>query len=153
MIVRVHFRRHFGRPQTAMPRPPVTPFLASFPRFSKSNRIISFADPHPLTPLESYRFKNRGGGRVPPSLNPVPACHPEPAVAGGICFSFASFLLCVPLRSQRLCVIFSCSHLFLPRCFYPWLLQSLERLIQCPQNNSLSISANIRTPAATAAIC
>jgi hypothetical protein len=28
---------------------------------SKSHRIISFADPHPLTLLESYRFKNMAG--------------------------------------------------------------------------------------------
>ncbi len=26
-----------------------------------SHRIISFADPHPLTTIESYRYKNRGG--------------------------------------------------------------------------------------------
>ena len=32
----------------------------------KSHRVISFADPHPLIPLESYRFKNRVGG--PPRL-------------------------------------------------------------------------------------
>ena len=29
---------------------------------SKSNGIISFTDPHPLTLLESYRFENRVGG-------------------------------------------------------------------------------------------
>src|SRR5882762_1012204 len=28
---------------------------------AKSHRIISFTDPHPLTLLKSYRFKNRGG--------------------------------------------------------------------------------------------
>ena len=28
---------------------------------SKSHQIISFADPHPLTLLESYLFKNTGG--------------------------------------------------------------------------------------------
>jgi hypothetical protein len=153
MIVRAHFRPHFRGPLTATPRPPLTPFLASFSRFSKSHRIISFADPHPLTPLESYRFKNRGGGRVSPTPS-HPVLGVTRARRGGRDLLFLClFLLCVPLRSQRLCVIFSCSRLSLPRCFYPSVLQSLERLIQCPQNNTLSISANTRTPAATAAIC
>src|SRR5713101_1774575 len=31
----------------------------------KSFPVISFADPHPLTPLESYRFKNQGGEGCP----------------------------------------------------------------------------------------
>jgi hypothetical protein len=31
----------------------------------KSHRIISFTDPHPLTLLKSYRFKNRGGRVYP----------------------------------------------------------------------------------------
>jgi len=39
------------------------PILASLT--PKSHRIISFADPHPLTLLESYRFENRGGGPTP----------------------------------------------------------------------------------------
>src|SRR5580693_617451 len=110
MIVRAHFRRHFGRSQTAMPRPPVILSPAFFPRFPKSCQIISFADPHPLTPLESYRFKNRGEG-LSLSLNPVPACHPEPAAAGGICFFLAYLLL----------------------FFYPSLLQSPERLSHVPK--------------------
>src|SRR5712691_5951247 len=36
----------------------------------KSFPVISFADPHPLTPLESYRFKNQGGEGCP-SLSPL----------------------------------------------------------------------------------
>jgi hypothetical protein len=35
---------------------------------SKSHRIISFAAPHPLTLLKSYRFKNRGGVPIPGAL-------------------------------------------------------------------------------------
>ncbi len=38
------------------------PFHARHSRPSKSHQIISFADPRPLTPLQSYRFKNRGEG-------------------------------------------------------------------------------------------
>jgi hypothetical protein len=33
-------------------------YLSAYP---KSHRIISFADPHPLNPLESYRFKKHKG--------------------------------------------------------------------------------------------
>src|SRR5258708_16659446 len=33
-------------------------FHHPFSQTSKSHQIISFADPHPLTLLESYRFKN-----------------------------------------------------------------------------------------------
>src|SRR5713101_4624834 len=36
----------------------------------KSFPVISFADPHPLTPLESYRFINQGGEGCP-SLSPL----------------------------------------------------------------------------------
>jgi hypothetical protein len=35
------------------------------PLSRKSFPFISFADPHPLTPLQSYRFKNSGGGLTP----------------------------------------------------------------------------------------
>jgi hypothetical protein len=38
-----------------------TPYLPS----PKSFPLISFTDPHPLTLLESYRFKNSGGGCIP----------------------------------------------------------------------------------------
>src|SRR5260370_7539394 len=34
------------------------------PRANKHRRITSFADPHPLTPLESYRFKKSTGPGV-----------------------------------------------------------------------------------------
>jgi hypothetical protein len=36
----------------------------------KSHGIISFTDPHPLTPSESYRFKNSAGRVYSPCLNP-----------------------------------------------------------------------------------
>ena len=46
----------------------------------KSCPVISFADPHPLTPVESYRFKNHGGKGAllathhsPLHLNPLAA--------------------------------------------------------------------------------
>ena len=74
MIVSPHPRR--GRPYSAN---------SLFPHL-KSHRIISFADPHPLTLLESYRFKNIAGALLPSraprfagegaSSNPsnIPAC-------------------------------------------------------------------------------
>ncbi len=47
-------------------RPPALPFLSRIPvphpLSPNSHRIISFADHHPLTPIESYRYKNVGGG-------------------------------------------------------------------------------------------
>src|SRR5258708_28010240 len=41
--------------------------------YFKSHRNISFADRHPLTLLESYRFKNVGGGGIvkPPTFQPA----------------------------------------------------------------------------------
>src|SRR6266436_5885610 len=50
-------RRHILR----FPFLPAIP-LPFHPPPSKSHQIISFADPHPLTPLQSYRSKNRGEG-------------------------------------------------------------------------------------------
>jgi hypothetical protein len=162
MIVRAHFRPHFRGPLTATPRPPVSLSLTSFPRFFKSHRITSFADPHPLTLLESYRFKNRGGGRVPgPSHVPHPvspssksitvlsrACLPQAGAARDL-LSLASFLLCV-LSFLRYLFLF-------PPVFTSLLLPVVTSIFRkaksCPQNNTLSISANTRTPAATAAIC
>ncbi len=48
--------------------------------YSKSHRIISFADPHPLNLLESYRFKNIGGrGRLQPSNLPTSTPRSEPS--------------------------------------------------------------------------
>ena len=108
MIVRADFRRHFGGPLTATPRPPLTLSPAYLPLFPKSCQIISFADPHPLTPLESYRFK-KGRGEVPgPSHLPVIPVHsvvqvnyrvipslPAQAGAARDLLSLASYLLCV----------------------------------------------------------
>src|SRR6266700_1948087 len=54
----------------------VTSLHPYFP-FSKSLPHNLFADPHPLTPVESYRFKNSGGGGPdvshPPSISPLAA--------------------------------------------------------------------------------
>ena len=36
----------------------------SLPPYAKPHRIISFADAHPLSPLESYLFENMGEGRT-----------------------------------------------------------------------------------------
>src|SRR6266566_2486722 len=46
----------------------VTSLHPYFP-FSKSLPHNLFADPHPLTPVESYRFKNRGGTSFKPKAN------------------------------------------------------------------------------------
>src|SRR5260370_7325725 len=42
--------------------------LRPFPAPSNSHGIISFADPHPLNPVVSYRYKNIGGQGAPPGL-------------------------------------------------------------------------------------
>src|SRR5712691_4755422 len=56
LIVSSHSRRFVLLPTI----PPF--FYPRQPQPPKSNQIISFADPHPLTLLESYRSKNMGGG-------------------------------------------------------------------------------------------
>jgi hypothetical protein len=48
-------------------RIPSRPSPALLGRASNSHEIISFADPHPLTLLESYRFKNIRGWGSPPT--------------------------------------------------------------------------------------
>jgi len=64
-------------PLNFSPRPIPTPFTLSLegrPQFLNSNRIISFADPHLLTPVTSYRYKNhRGQGGLSPSSNFQPS--------------------------------------------------------------------------------
>src|SRR6266566_3059071 len=55
----------------------VTSLHPYFP-FSKSLPHNLFADPHPLTPVESYRFKNSGGGwsrRFTPTLHKSFSCN------------------------------------------------------------------------------
>src|SRR6266571_2204870 len=56
----------------------VTSLHPSFP-FSKSLPHNLFADPHPLTPVESYRFKNSGGRgwsrRFTPTLHKSFSCN------------------------------------------------------------------------------
>jgi hypothetical protein len=154
MIVRAHFRPHFRGPLAATPRPPVTLFLASFPLFPKSHRIISFADPHPLTPLESYRFKNRGGGSVSLSLPQPGPCESSRARRGGRDL----FFLCLFLTLRSSAFSASLRYLFLfPSVFTSLLLPvvtSISRKAKsCPQNNTLILNVNTRTPAATAAAC
>src|SRR5712692_199883 len=59
----------------------------TFPPSPNSHGIISFADPHPLTPIESYRFTKQSGEGVPSfrpdsqdkPLTPVLATHPNPS--------------------------------------------------------------------------
>src|SRR5947207_6347527 len=43
--------------------------LRKLPRSTNSFGITSFADPHPLTPIESYRFKNPGEGQAQVTLS------------------------------------------------------------------------------------
>src|SRR5271169_6563640 len=64
LILGRHSRRFAPRFTTSLSHSLPAPLSA------KSHQIISFADPHPLNPLESYRFKNEGGG-------PAFLCHPE----------------------------------------------------------------------------
>src|SRR5882757_1298903 len=56
LIVRRHVRRFILQPAT------FASFYPASSRPPKSHRIISFADPHPLTLFKSYRSKNRGRG-------------------------------------------------------------------------------------------
>src|SRR6267154_399615 len=64
--------------------------------------LISFADPHPLTPLLSYRFKNRGRGASSFSSSLLLSCHPEP-LREGSAFSFPRcFLASLTFTSERL---------------------------------------------------
>ena len=84
---------------TAMPpRRPLSTFLylitTPVTLTAKSHRIISFADPHPLTPLLSYRFKNRGRGGLLFLIIPSSLLSSRTA-AGGICFFIPSLLSCV----------------------------------------------------------
>src|SRR5271169_1496273 len=46
------------------------------PGRSNSFTHISFADPHPLNSVVSYRYKNRGGGANCPTLHSLPAGTP-----------------------------------------------------------------------------
>lgn len=58
------------------------------PRNSNPRIFTSFTDPHPLTPLESHRFKNRGEGchlsscRVP--VNPIECAVPKILLASSL---------------------------------------------------------------------
>ena len=53
--------------RTSSPISPFLPYTNLYPLSltPKSHGIISFTDPHPLTLLESYRFKNSGRGYSP----------------------------------------------------------------------------------------
>jgi hypothetical protein len=69
-------------------------------------RITSFADPHPLTPIESNLYKNhRGQGCSIQESSPIffhrapKPCHPE---RSGICLSLSLFLYLVIPTSQNL---------------------------------------------------
>ncbi len=44
------------------------------PLFANSHRIIFFAHPHPLTPIESYSCKKRGEGSLTPSCGRRASC-------------------------------------------------------------------------------
>src|SRR6267154_5099547 len=59
LFCRVLASSHFWIPSR------LSPALLGCP--SNSHGIISFADPHPLTLLQSYRFKNIGGTLYPPT--------------------------------------------------------------------------------------
>ena len=106
LIVSLHSRR-----RTLSPAAP----SASYPhptQFPKSHQIISFADPHPLTSLESYRFRNRGRG-------PIIPLHPAWFLRSGCIYGARDLLFLYLVTSLR-------------RCF------NLERLIHVPQTKHRS---------------
>ncbi len=87
----------------------------------KSFPIISFADPHSLTPMESYRFKNQGGsGHLQFSYLPPPPTCPERS---------AFFALRMVLRSRGI-----------P---FPFIfLRTLLHFFALSQNSTLFFSSN-----------
>src|SRR5713101_1271751 len=80
------------------PRRPPDSFFALTPAPSRlapnSHGIISFADPHPLTLLESYRFKNIGGRGHLQLSRPR-----TPNTASRIHLSFQPLMKCPPRNS------------------------------------------------------
>jgi len=87
----------------------------------KSFPVISFADPHSLTPMESYRFKNQGGsGHLQFSNLPPPPTCPERS---------AFFALRMVLRSRGI-----------P---FPFIfLRTLLHFFALSQNSTLFFSSN-----------
>ena len=78
-------KSHSPRPPSPVSRQSAAVVFSNFrlstfdsqpPLLRNSHRIISFADPHPLTPLQSHLYKNRGGATLP-----VSAHHPLPITA------------------------------------------------------------------------
>ena len=69
--------------------------LRPFPAPSNSHGIISFADPHPLNPVVSYRYKNIGGQGAPPGLqrSNVQPCNVSTCL--GHPYLFTSLLHCI----------------------------------------------------------
>ena len=66
----LHPRQSPDSSPTPLPVPKLVPSAAE--GSSNSHGIISFADPHHLNPIESYRSKKDGGGRgVPPHSTPI----------------------------------------------------------------------------------
>src|SRR6266436_4726894 len=132
-------RRHILR----FPFLPAIP-LPFHPRHSqppKSHQIISFADPHPLTPLQSYRSKNTGGRGATPTVGSLFCVDPSYFP------TLRSSAFSASLRYLLLLSSFSTSLLL-------YLVTSIFRKANlCPQNKTPTISANSRTPAASAATC
>src|SRR6266403_314140 len=58
--------------------------------------LISVAAPHPLTPLLSYRFKNRGRGASSFSSTLLLSCHPEPLREGSAFSLLRCFIAPLP---------------------------------------------------------
>jgi hypothetical protein len=100
------------------PRPIPIPFALSLegrPQFPNSNRIISFADPHPLNPFLPYRYKNHEGVTsfrsntflsAPPSTpgRSTPTCKCAVCIPDGVtgpCNLSTRTILLSPLRIPR----------------------------------------------------
>src|SRR5713226_5039762 len=104
------------------------PFLSQIPVpqlfFPKFHRLISFADPHLLTTIESHRYKNMGGGpsrsrslfclspilrtlfQVPYPVSPAFATLTKTPGVWGYSFHFGARRLPVTSHTTLLCFVF-----------------------------------------------
>src|SRR6266849_3486649 len=96
LIVRAHLRLQTDAQPPSVPPTLLSLFPIPHPLSVNSHGIILFADPHPLNPIESYRFKNHGGGRDLRLFNLYPiSCPLSPFLS----CSYALF--CTFLRSHK----------------------------------------------------
>jgi hypothetical protein len=70
-----------------------SPILTPDPQTPNFHGIISFADPHPLTQIESYRYKNKGGGGGNPRRSWPTISHSPYTLPSAVC---RKSFICLP---------------------------------------------------------